>query len=312
MATKKISKKSVENAGNASANVVEMEIKTPVKVQPVIKNDIDKLFFADVKKVEAKKVLPDYHFNSYNDTMIIVNHNGVDTIVNNCSSNYLLLPNQDIFPTLERELAKFGDVQIKREIRQDSSFFVTYDFLSKDKIIEIAGTDKIFPRISIQNSYNSRNLFSVDSGFFRCVCQNGLCLPVEDSTFNTILSHCNGNLEKIINSTLEGISQFLSQSKDIAGEYEILMENKVSMNELENTVEKILKGAKALISYKDMIVDRIKKENAESAIELNLFSIYNGINYALQPNNNPKITANPEDRMKTDEKILDYIFNMAV
>lgn len=273
---------------------------------------LDKIFFADVEKVSAKDLFPDYDFNSYNNTLIKVNDGHRDIIVNNVSEDYLLLPNKEIFPTLEENLKKFGDIQIKREVKNNSEFSVNYDFLSKDKLIQIAGTDIIFPRITIENSYNSKTLFTVNSGYYRCICQNGLCLPVVDATFNTILSHSKGNLDKIIEATLEGINQFLISAKDISGEYEVLMEKKVKNSEIEDYVEKILKGTKSLISFKEDIIERLKKENTVDKVETNLFSIYNAINYMLQPNNNPKLTIDAFSRRKVDEKILDFTFGLAV
>lgn len=290
-----------------STNKVEERINSSFLV-----NNVDEIFFADVEKVPAKSIYPDFDFNSYNDTIIKVKTEDKNIIVNNCSSNYLLLPNKDIFPELENELAKFGKISIEREIHNYSSFSVNYDFLSPERKIKIANSDIIFPRISIENSYNSKNLFSVKGGFYRVVCTNGLCIPVEDSTFNTILSHCNGNLSRIISNTVEGINEFLVKSKEISEEYELLMEKKVSNIEIKDCVTKILEGTKSLISYKDQIIDRIRKENEENNIELNLFSIYNGINYMLQPKNNSKITSDFSSRYETDGKILDFIFDKMV
>lgn len=281
------------------------------KVAKVNINPIDELFFADVEKIPAKKMFPNLDFNSYNDTIVKVKTADKEIIVNNCSNGYLLIPNKDVFPSLEKEMEKFGEISIKREVRDNSSFFVTYDFLSQEKKIEVAGSDFIFPRISIQNSYNSKYLFNIECGFFRVVCTNGLCLPVEDDYgFNTILSHCEGNFTKLVNEAIQGIDMFLKRAKEVSEEYELLKEYKISKTDLDSAVESILRKAKALISAKDSIVERIIQENEESKIEYDMFSVYNGINYMLQPHNNQYITANPVDRRKMDEKILDCCFDL--
>lgn len=279
-------------------------------VEPKITNEIDKLFFAEVKKMPAKEVLPGFMFNSYNDTVVQVETENGPVICNNCSSNYLLVPNREIFPILEQEMEKFGLSKINRTVVDNSTFFVDYDFVGKDKKIRIAKGDVIFPRISIENSYNSRYLFKINAAFMRQVCSNGLCLPVEDGTFGAILSHSKGNIGKIVEESLEGIHNFFANAKEIAGEYEILMEKKVAATEIEEYVQGILKKAGNLLSCKEQIIERIQHENA-AGIELSMFSIYNGINYFLQPSHNEFITNDSVKRRQIDEKVLDVCFDLA-
>lgn len=288
-----------------------MEFQNFNAVEPIINNEIDEQFFAPVRKISAKELMPDFNFNRYNDTMIEIETKKGPIICNNCSSEYLLVPNREIFPVLEQEMQKFGLSDIRRSIVDNSSFFVDYDFVDKKNKIKIAKGDVIFPRISIENSYNSRYMFKINAGFMRQVCTNGLCIPVEDSTFETILSHSKGNIGKIVAESLEGISTFFGKAKEIAGEYEILMETKVSDSDIEDCVENILRKSKALISYKEDIIERIRRENEENKIEINLFSIYNGINYYLQPIHNETLTADSVKRRQMDEKILDVVFSMA-
>lgn len=279
-------------------------------MENLIKTDMDKMFFAEVKKLPAEQVMPGFLFNSYNDTVVQVETETGPMICNNCSEGYLLIPNKEIFPVLEKEMQKFGLTSIKRQVVDYSTFFVDYDFLDNDKKIRVAKGDVIFPRISIENSYNSKYLFKINAQFLRQVCSNGMCLPVEDSTFNTILSHSKGNISKIVAESIEGIHAFFENAKDIAGEYEILMEKKVDDSEIDEYVQKILKKSNSLLSYKDDIINRIKQENS-MGIEINMFSIYNGINYFLQPEHNQFITLDNVKRRQIDEKILDVVFDMS-
>lgn len=222
-----------------------------------------------------------------------------------------MVPNREIFPILEQEMEKFGLTEIHRSVVDNSTFFVDYDFVGKDKKIRIAKGDVIFPRISIENSYNSRYLFKINAAFMRQVCSNGLCLPIdEDSNFGAILSHSKGNIDKIVAESIEGINNFFANAKNIAKEYELLMDYKVASNNIEDCVQSILKKAGNLLSCKDQIVERIKKEN-EMGIEVSMFSIYNGINYFLQPNHNEFITNDSVKRRQIDEKVLDLCFDLA-
>ena len=90
----------------------------------------------------------------------------------------------------------------------------------------------------------------------------------------------------------------------------ILIEKKVAISDIEEYVQEILKKTNSLLSYKENIIERIKQESA-SGIEVNLFNIYNGINYFLQPAHNEFITNDNVKRRQIDEKILDCVFELA-
>lgn len=300
-------------------NSVEMNIETEVieKETPVIEmnnqivQSVDDLFFADVEKVKAKSLLPDCTFCSYNSHFIKVKPaKGQEVIVNSVSENYLLLPNKEIFPRLEKEMARFGKFEIEREVKNYGSFFATYNFKNEENKVELFKNDILVPSLTIQNSYNSKNLYNLTFGLHRLICANGLSVPVLDTEQNFALSHCENNLNLIINRTLEVTSEFLNKSKDIIHEFEPLMEKKVEEKELQETIHYILSSTRSLLSYEKDIVERIKMENKTEGVEFNLYSIYNGINYFLQPNNNSKMTSSIDMRLKTDQKILDFIFDM--
>lgn len=275
------------------------------------KNLIDKQFFAPVKKVSATTLMPGYLFNSNNDTMVEVQTEEGPLICNNCSSSYLLVPNNEIFPALEEELDKFGLTNIHRSVLNYSEFFVDYDFTNPENKIEIAKGDIIFPRISVENSYNSKYVFKIKAMFYRQICSNGMCLPIEDSLFETILSHSHGNMKRLVTESLEGIHNFFMKAKEISGEYEILMEKKIKEQEIEDILTKVLKETNSLLSVKDQVLERIQKENKENNVELNLFSLYNGINYFLQESHNEFLTKDKSRVRQLDEKILDKVFELA-
>lgn len=274
-------------------------------------SSIDKLFFAEVEKIPAKDLFPQYDFNSYNNTIVKVKTEDKEIIVNNSSEGYLLISNNDIFPKLEEGLKEMGKFTVEREVRDYSSFFVNYHFIDKERKIKIDGTNvELYPSIFIQNSYNSRYLFTIIPCFYNKSNGVVLCLPIDDSEedmgFNVILSHCVGNSE-MVEEALEGIHDFLESSEEIVEAYEALLKFKVNELDIDVTVEKILRGAKSLISYKDNIVEYLKTQNLS---DISMFDIYNAIIFMAQPENNEKITSDPSARRKTDEKILDYIFKL--
>lgn len=281
--------------------VVETTEKEVVRTEETV----DELFFAEVERIPAKELFPQYDFNSYNNTVIKVKTPLREVIVNNCSEGYLLVPNNSVFPQLEEGLNQFGTLDIKREVRNFSSFFVDYNLFSEETKFKIKGTDvEVSPRISVQNSYNSKYLFQVIPCLYVEDTKSAMCLPVDDIE-QIILSHCEGSSDEI-EGVLEGIKEFLQEMEEIVDAYIPLVEQKVE-GPVDVFVEKVLRGAKCFISFIEPISELLKAKNQT---EYSFFDVYSQINFMLQPCNNPDLTTDPSTRRKMDEKILDYIFVM--
>ena len=274
---------------------------------------IDEVFFADVEKIPAKEVMPNFVFESYNSYLIKIKQRLGDVIVNNCSENYLLIPNKEIFPAIEDGFKQFHKkVEIKREIKNNSQFYTEYRFDSKEDRHIIKENDILIPKIIIQNSYNGKLNYGIRGGFYRFICENGLTMPVSDFSFNISISHCENNLKKIVASTIENVNSFLNNSKQIFKKFEELCQSKVGESDLEDLVENILSSTNYLLSKKNDIISRIKEENVTEGVEYNLWNVYNGINYYLQPTHNSYLTAAADVRDKMDTKILDFIYENLV
>lgn len=302
----------VEENVESSTSVDSIEEEKQVFVIPTFEETTESIFFADVEKVKSKDLNPELDYCSYNDHKIIVHLNGRKKEVNSVSKDYLLVPNNEIFPKLEEEMQKFGPIHIIREVKNSSSFFSTYRFDDPSNRASIMKNDILIPKLTIQNSYNSRNLYGLEFGMHRLICENGLSIQEEsESDYNFKLSHCESNLDKIIEQTLEATSSFLDQFKIIAAStFTPLIAQKVKQSDVEDAVNQILVGTHSLLSYKKEIVERIFLENQTKGVEINLFSIYNGINFFLQPHNNEKMTSSIDVREKTDKRLLAYISNM--
>ena len=272
---------------------------------------VDDLFFADVEKIEAKSVMPDFNFLSYNSSLIKVKRGDKDVIVNTCSDNYLLLPNKQLFLPLEDELKKYhGDrLSIKREIKNDSQFYVDYRFDDPELRSSIMANDILIPKITIQNSYNGRLNYGLSGGLYRLICSNGLSVLADSFDFDINLSHCENNIHKIINNTLESVNEFLKASKTMIQELSPLYDLKVKELDVEDLVEEVLSETKVLLSMKKDIISRIIEENKTKGVEINLWSIYNGVNFFLQPDHNKWLSCAPDTRRKMDQKVMNYLYS---
>lgn len=272
-----------------------------------ITNLIDADFFAKVEKLPAESVFPNFKFNSYNSSVVKVTDNeGNEHIVNNCSDNYLLVDNNLIFPILEKELKAFGRVKIQRKVIDYSSFFVDYDFIKKENARALKNGIIIYPRLSAQNSYNSRYLFKLSPVFYREDTDCIMCLPIDDEDFDAVLSHCSGQ-EDEIEEAIESIKDFITDLDSIVEAYDELF-NKVlakDTTQIQKVIDTILRKAKCLISLENDIVEYILTKNSEKQ-EINYFDLYEGINFHL----NHSANYNSTTIRQIDEKILDVIYGL--
>lgn len=272
-----------------------------------IANLIDADFFAKVEKLQAEDVFSGFKFNSYNSSVVkVTDSEGTEHIVNNCSDNYLLVDNNKIFPILEKELKAFGRVKIQRKVIDFSSFFVDYDFVKKENARKLKNEVVIYPRLSAQNSYNSRYLFKLSPVFYREDTDCIMCLPIDDEDFDAVLSHCSGQ-EDEIEEAIESIKDFITDLDSIVEAYNELFEKSLNKDtvQVQKLVDTILRKAKCLISLENDIVEYILTKNINKE-EINYFDIYEGINYHLNHSSNYNSTM----IRQTDEKILDVIYGL--
>ena len=68
----------------------------------------------------------------------------------------------------------------------------------------------------------------------------------------------------------------------------------------------MLDNTKVLLSLKEEIVERIKQKNTSKVF--NLWTIYSGINYFLQPNHNEWLSASSDARRRMDKKSFGVYF----
>lgn len=221
------------------------------------------------------------------------------------------MPNKQLFLPLEDELKKYhGDrLSIKREIKNDSQFYVDYRFDDPELRSSIMANDILIPKITIQNSYNGRLNYGLSGGLYRLICSNGLSVLADSFDFDINLSHCENNIHKIINNTLESVNEFLKASKTMIQELSPLYDLKVKESDVEDLVEEVLSETKVLLSMKKDIISRIIEENKTKGVEINLWSIYNGVNFFLQPDHNKWLSCAPDTRRKMDQKVMNYLYS---
>lgn len=262
-------------------------------------------FYFEVEKVKSSDLFPGFAFNSYNSHSIVVktpdNPNGV--VVNNCSADYGLLPNRDIFPILEESLASEFKFVATRNVSDLSKFYVEYKLQGKEFSIspKTGKRDIISPVLRIQHSYNSRILFDVMFGFYREICTNGLWGYQYASEF--VLSHTKNNVDKIVEKTMNATVKFMEEANFVRDKYQFLANGEIVTN-LEERVDEIIENTN-FHQLREDILERIRKEHQVDGLPITDYLIYNGFNFQL--NHNTKIKMQPEHKVKLDRKVFSFI-----
>ena len=274
------------------------------------KNETRDLFYSDVERIPTEEL--GFNSNSYNEFSIVVDTPKKKTLVNQCSKDYLLVSNRELFlPIEQRVIENLGEenVEIKYTIKNHSEFTLSFLFKRKDLIQKIGkkrANDIIFPTVDMSHSYNGRIPYMLNEGIFRQVCKNGLWGVV--STGNSINQiHCIGNTSQIIDATIESITKFLETSHESLRKMEVLMEKSRSREEAVKVVETLIEKGVFYKSLKDDVLNRLFLEGDKESLGFNDWMIYNAFNFQL--NHNEKINIPKSEMIKRDTRLADALIS---
>lgn len=263
--------------------------------------------------------------NSEYSKLIVGVIDGREKKLNQCSPIYELIPNEDIFPSIESVLDN-NDIEYTVEYRQiaDVRFYADYVLTDKDLAYTMKGTnDKIQPMLRVQHSYNGMTKYKIIFGYFRLVCSNGMVVAVEEmKDYNLVINgkHTAQIIESF--SKLDVMLNHFAQNKEviglaITGKYEKLGGSWVAKP--EDRLKEILNVAKisAVENNKfntvNDIMSRIMVEANNDTLgydgKVNDFLIYNGINQYI--NDDSRYATAPETRIDKDSKVFEFMLETA-
>lgn len=215
---------------------------------------IEKAFFAPAKMVPTMDLLPNNLFNSYNNSCVIVETSEGDKIVNFCSDGYALVHNSDLFPVIESKLNEEGfEFDVTRKVSLSSQFVVDYTLKGFEYQIGKNKNDIIIPAIKVQHSYNGKLSYSVSFGFYSVLRDN----MIWGGGSNITLSHSAGNIEDIIDGTVEAMVQYIESFEETKSIFEGLYKAKV-LN-FEAKIEEVIENT-GFFKVADLILEKIEGE----------------------------------------------------
>lgn len=255
-------------------------------------------FFSPVKKVLTSEIAPGLTTNSYNQYSIVVETETEKRIVSMCSEDYCLIPNNQIFPSFEKELSGHFEIKPKYLEKNLSQFYVDYQLVNTEHLN--LHSDECIPMIRVHHSYNKASSFSVSFGYYRKVCSNGLWLfrSEGESTFK----HFVGNEKVIYNQIIKSAYHFVDKAKENKKMFEKLWDHQVV--NVEQRIEEVIKKTGYLKRVQQEIVARALIEQAQLST-LNDWIIYNAFNFQL--NHNTNINSPEERKMQIDREVFEFL-----
>jgi len=253
--------------------------------------------------------------------MVIGTIDGVETKLNQMSDVYALIPNEDIFPPIEKI---FNDANIKFTVKyshiEHARFYADYTIEDNGLAHQMKGTnDTIKPMLRVRHSYNGKTNYSIMFGYFRLVCSNGLVIPLEEmKEFNLSLK---GKHTESIQKSLEQLKLTLDFfvlnydkiNNSITAKYETLGSRVLSTPEMR--IESVLKANSINIidnskfSTLNHIMNTIRREANLSELKykgkVNDWLVYNGINQYLNDNDRNRMA--PDVRETKDRSVFEYM-----
>lgn len=273
--------------------------------------------YKPVSKVHLSEILPNKSFPKYKDHAII---DGQGNILNFCSEKYQLVPNENVFPGIEKAL-KDRKLQFEKKITitDRTQFFV--DYIIHDNTARKVGD--VFPKLSVWNSYDGIMKFRKEFGFWRTVCSNGLSKPI-------------GDITKVIEKHLSGLTpgsyedfeiehqaigaQTLKFIQNISKDFTVFKKLD-SIKATENTLTKLAKKAhlsgpitRAALArfmqeknggytYENIAGDILQADGADATVWL----AYNALNWAVFNGNSKE---GQDTKLKKDQELLKFAIEL--
>lgn len=279
-----------------------MQFKDHIKIQNQMK--LEDIYFP-VEKVPSDSIAPGYTFpNGINNAIVINTPKGEKKVVNYCSDIYFLVKNQDIIPPFMEEIKKHWAVDTIVSHRGYTQFFI--DFILKDKGLGIMKDDKVFPRVRLANSYDSKLKYHFDLGFLREICTNGMTIPY-GSSYKLKKLHT-PSLDDLTSfeAVMEMTSNFLKLSEQLSEGYFELTTHKV--RNIESRIDDVLDATRFSPGLRDDVLERLEIERQQLKLtEVSDWLVYNAFNYQL--NHNEDLKTKELKKEDIDAEVLNFLIN---
>jgi Domain of unknown function (DUF932) len=282
-----------------------------------VNSQLESILFP-VQMVDSSKItkMPS---NSEYSQMVVGLIDKKETVLNVCSDRYELIPNSEIFPNI-REILLNNKIKFSEhyENLHNARFYATYVIEDKKFAYKVANSnDVIKPQIRVTHSYNGLTKYSINFGYFRLVCSNGLTIPVEEmAKYNlSITGKHTSSIKQSFEKLNDTLNYFVDNAEQISLSINAIFDGmaKEFVTKIDDRIKEVLNVANitAIENNNFNTIDYIKgvidSEKHLYKGKVNDWLIYNGINsYIFNDTLNKKA---PEKRAEIDSKVLEAMIN---
>jgi len=253
--------------------------------------------------------------------IIKANIKGYEWHLNYCSPRYELVKNEDIFPNIEDVLSSNNiSYEASYKMINRVRFYADYILNDDDFLHTIEGTnDKIYPKLSVQHSYNGMTKYAINFGYFRLICSNGLVIPIQEmKKYNlSIIGKHTAQILSSFNKLDEMLNKFVDKKQQIGlaitAKYKQLTD--VWVTKPEDRLKEILEGTKiravenknfnTVDHIMNIVIGEANNQDLGYGGKINDWLIYNGINQYI--NDDDRYKSAPETRAKKDQEVLSFM-----
>jgi len=273
---------------------------------------------ADICFPVSKTPLSELGFSSISSTEfgIVADIAGKQTILNTCSDRYELIPNNEIFGTIELMLHSANiDFSVEYQMHDYSVFKASY--ILDNVFVLLPNGDKVYLKFEVTHSYNGLAQYVIVLGYYRMICSNGLVIPLEGHEGDNF--YIKGKHTEKIMETIQGLLQTLERfidSKDsIADRYRIMADRPVIkwqeriIDVMKATgINEGKKNVNVLAIHDKMFMELNDRIGTGKKVDANDWLIYNAINEGYVYNDQIN-SIKPHLRIEKDAKVIQWLYN---
>lgn len=266
-----------------------------------------KLALAPVEKLPIEQVAPGFRTNQGHTHAIVVNPGTKkQKIVNFCSKDYQLVPNDVIYENFRQALKDAGyRFKVSYHTRNDCQFKLDFKILDhKKKVLE---RDMIIPTASLKNSYDGKIKFGSRMGFDRVICTNGMTVRDGEETSINSMHMPNLYTAKGYDKILNSFQGFLDNSKEMLKPYKELAKRRIKKSQVEARIMGAIENTEFPKRQAEAAIDRALEEHKIYKLELSDWLVYNAMNFQL--NHNPNIDLDINRFQNIDIQVLNHLLD---
>lgn len=238
---------------------------------------------------------------------------GNTILLNTCSDVYELVPNEKIFPVIEKILKK-GNIpfDVTYKMIDHSRFYA--DYTLKTGAVSVGNNkDKIYPVIRVTHSYNGLLKYKVIFGWFRLICGNGLVLPVEgkeEANVSIVGKHTKQILASL-DQLMDKIKTFISNPDGMYTKKFETLANRWVNDWQTRIVEIMTVSGVGKRGYNQIEAILEAESDSLNGGRVNDWLIYNAFNYHIfnaKTSDGKEYATAPNLRYDQDKKVFDVIY----